>query len=248
MSLSVYTLVTGAFGGLGTAIVRRLIEDGQQVIATDRRIEDGDAWLEGFEAPLREHILMRGLDVTKLEQVESLRDELNAQGIHVDRLVNNAGVASAAPPWSVAPKTFDIVVKVNLNGTFYLTRAFSEAMVRAGFGRIVNFASLFAFAPGAGQSPYAAAKAGIIGYTHSIALDLAAHGVTCNVIAPGLIWHERLEGVLPDEEYLAMEQATPMKRRGEPREIAGTVSFLLSDDASFITGQTIHVNGGVYLT
>ena len=90
MSLSVYTLVTGAFGGLGTAIVRRLIEDGQQVIATDRRIEDGDAWLEGFKDPLRQHILMRSLDVTKLEEIESLRDELRAQDIHVDRLVNNA--------------------------------------------------------------------------------------------------------------------------------------------------------------
>jgi 3-oxoacyl-[acyl-carrier protein] reductase len=120
-------------------------------------------------------------------------------------------------------------------------------MVRAAYGRIVNLASLYAFTPGPGQSPYAAAKAAIIGYTRSIALDLAPHGVTCNVIAPGLIWHERLAGVLPDEEYAAMEQATPMRRRGEPREIAGTVSFLLSDDSSFITGQTLHVNGGAYL-
>ena len=119
-------------------------------------------------------------------------------------------------------------------------------MVKANFGRIVNFASLCAFTPGTGQSPYAA-KAGIIGYTHSIALDLAAHGITCNVIAPRFIWHERLEGVLPEEEYAAMGQMTPMKRRGEPREIAGTVSFLLSDDACFMTGQTLHVNGGVYL-
>ncbi|MGE0483088.1 MAG: SDR family NAD(P)-dependent oxidoreductase [Gammaproteobacteria bacterium] len=247
MNQSNFTLVTGAFGGLGTAIVKRLLADGQQVIATDRRADDADTWLAGFDAAERAGIVTRALDVTRLDDVEACRDELRAQGRHVDRLVNNAGVASGAPPWNVNPKTFDIVMRVNLNGTFNLTRSFSEAMVRTGYGRIVNFASLYAFAPGPGQSPYAAAKAAIIGYTHSIALDLAPHGVTCNVLAPGLIWHERLAGVLPDAEYAAMEQATPMKRRGEPREIAGTVSFLLSDDSSFITGQTIHVNGGAYL-
>ncbi|MCB1747691.1 MAG: SDR family oxidoreductase [Gammaproteobacteria bacterium] len=247
MTDTTFTLVTGAFGGLGTAIVKRLLADGQQVIATDRRIDDADAWLAAFTPGERARIVTRALDVTRLDDVEACRDELAAQGHHVDRLVNNAGVASGAPPWSVNPKTFDIVMRVNLNGTFHLTRTFSEAMVRARYGRIVNLASLYAYAPGPGQSPYAAAKAAIVGYTRSIALDLAAHGVTCNVIAPGLIWHERLAGVLPDEEYAAMEQATPMKRRGEPREIAGTVSFLLSDDSSFITGQTLHVNGGAYL-
>ena len=192
--------------------------------------------------------MTHALDVTKLEHVEALREELDTQGIHVDHLINNAGIASPAPPWNVKPKTLDIVLKVNLHGTFYCTRMFSEPMVNAGYGRIVNLSSVFAYIPGPGQSPYASAKAGIVGYTHSIALDLAPHGVTCNVIAPGLLWHERLVGVLSDEEYAEQERNTPMKRRGEPREIAGTVSFLLSDDASYITGQTIHVNGGAYLT
>ena len=193
MGKSNYTLVTGAFGGLGTAIVRRLIADGLGVIATDRRIDDVDAWLGGFTDAERQHIMTHALDVTKLEQVEALRGELDAQDIHVDRLINNAGIAAPAPPWNVNPKTFDLVLKVNLGGTFYCTRTFSEPMVKAGYGRIVNLASVFAYIPGPGQSSYASAKAGIVGYTHSIALDLAPHGITCNVIAPGLIWHERLD-------------------------------------------------------
>jgi NAD(P)-dependent dehydrogenase (short-subunit alcohol dehydrogenase family) len=121
-------------------------------------------------------------------------------------------------------------------------------MVERGFGRIVNFASVYAYHPGVGQSPYAAAKAGIIGYTHSTALDLARHGVTVNVIAPGLIWHERLRGVLPDEVFEHMKAQIPAGRVGRPAEIAHTVSFLLSAEASYITGQTMHVNGGLYLS
>lgn len=243
-----YALVTGALGGLGTAIVKRIVGDGGHVIATDRRDEDADAWLAGFSADERERIRVRSLDVTQEEQVTELREALDASGIHVRYLVNNAGVAGAGVPWTMAAKTFDIIMRVNLYGTFYCTRAFIEPMVKARFGRIVNFASLYAYDPGPGQAPYAAAKAGIVGYSHSTAKDVGKHGVTINVIAPGLIWHERLKGVLPDEEYEQMKMRAPMQRMGEPREIAGTVAFLLSADSSFITGQTIHVNGGAYLT
>jgi 3-oxoacyl-[acyl-carrier protein] reductase len=121
-------------------------------------------------------------------------------------------------------------------------------MVERGFGRIVNFASVYAYHPGPGQSPYAAAKAGIIGYTHSTALDLAPHGVTVNVIAPGLIWHDRLRGVVDEEVVEKMRAQIPAGRSGRPDEIAHAVAFLLSEQSAYITGQTIHVNGGLYLT
>ena len=240
-------LVTGAFGGLGTAIVDRLTRDGAEVLATDRRGDDAAGWLEQFSAEQSSRIHTRALDITKEAEVEALRAQLDVQNRHVAYLVNNAGVAGAGVPWTMAAKTFDIILRVNVHGTFLLTRAFCEPMRQAGFGRIVNFASLYAYDPGPGQAPYAAAKAGIVGYSHSIAKDLAPFGVTCNVIAPGLIWHDRLTGVLPDAEAEAMKERTPMKRSGTPAEIAGVVAFLLSEDSSYVTGQTLHVNGGVYM-
>lgn len=241
-------LVTGALGGLGTAIVQRLLDDGARVIAVDRRADTGDAWRAQFGSATAQRLEIRTVDLTREEEVTALADELEAEGRQVAYLVNNAGVAGAGDPAEMASRTFDIVLRVNLHGTFYCTRAFCAGMRQRRFGRIVNFASLYAYEPGPGQAPYAAAKAGIVGYTHSIARDLAPHGVTANVIAPGLIWHARLQGVLPDAEYADMVARTPMQRAGTPAEIAGVVRFLLSDDASYITGQTLHVNGGVYLT
>ncbi|MBI5616235.1 MAG: SDR family oxidoreductase [Gammaproteobacteria bacterium] len=243
-----HVLVTGALGGLGTAIVKRLLYDGARVVATDRRLDTQDAWLAGFDEAERARLRVHALDVTKEDEVVGLATRLAGDGIAVAYLVNNAGVAGAAPPWSMSTKTFDVILRVNLLGTFLCTRAFCGAMTERGFGRIVNFASLYAYRPGPGQAPYAAAKAGIVGYSHSTASDLGPHGVTVNVIAPGLIWHERLVGILPEAEVETVISSAPLQRAGEPREITGTVAFLLSDDAGFITGQVIHVNGGLYMT
>jgi 3-oxoacyl-[acyl-carrier protein] reductase len=241
-------LVTGALGGLGTAIVQRLIAEGVSVIACDRRTEDAAVWLDRFTPDERCNLAVEALDITKQEQVDALREKLDNEGVHVAYLINNAGIAAREPLRTLRPKTFDIVVRVNLYGTFYLTRAFCEPMMEREFGRIVNFASLYAYSPGPGQSPYAAGKGGVIGYTHSTANDLGKYNITVNVIAPGMIFHERIVGILPDAEINAFQERAPLARLGKPEEIAGTVAFLVSDDAAYITGQTIHVNGGAYMT
>ncbi len=238
-----HVLITGAVGGLGTAMVRRLLGEGYAIIACDRQADRAGEWLEWLPSAHRDRVSFYPLDVTKEDQVNALAETLHAKGIHVAYLVNNAGIHGAGSESRVWERT----LRVNLHGTFYLTRALSQAMKDRRFGRIVNLASLSAYHPTGGQGPYAAAKAAITGYTRSTALDLARYGVTINAIAPGLILHEGLKVVFSDQELEDIARRVPAGRAGKPEEIAATVSFLLSDDAAYITGQTIHVNGGMYL-
>jgi NAD(P)-dependent dehydrogenase (short-subunit alcohol dehydrogenase family) len=236
-------LVTGAIGGLGTAMVQRLLGEGYTLIACDRLENQAGEWLQQLPADHRDRVSFYPLDVTKEDQVNALADTLRGKGVHVAYLVNNAGIFGAGTESRVWERT----LRVNTYGTFYLTRAFSQAMKEWGFGRIVNLASLSAYQAPGEQGPYAAAKAAITGYTRSVALDLAPYGVTVNAIAPGLILHEGLKVIFSDEDLERMARGIPAGRPGKPQEIAATVAFLFSEDAAYITGQTIHVNGGVYL-
>jgi NAD(P)-dependent dehydrogenase (short-subunit alcohol dehydrogenase family) len=236
-------LITGAVGGLGTAMVQRLLGEGHTIIACDRAQDQAGAWLDRLPADQRGQVTFYPLDVTKEEQVNALADTLRGKGIHIAYLVNNAGIHGAGTESRVWERT----LRVNIHGTFYMTRVFSSAMKEQRFGRIVNLASLSAYHPLGEQGPYAAAKAAIAGYTRATALDLARYGVTVNAIAPGLILHDGLKVVFSDAELGRMASGIPVGRAGKPEEIAATVSFLLSHDAAFITGQTIHVNGGSYL-
>ena len=240
-------LVTGAVGGLGTAMVQRLLGEGYAIIACDRREDIVGGWLQQLPTNQQERVNFYPLDVTKEEQVNALADTLRGKGVHIAYLVNNAGIHGAGGAATTESRIWERTLRVNLHGTFYLTRAFSLAMKERNFGRIVNIASQSAYLPNTEQEPYAAAKAAITGYTRAVALDLAQYGVTVNAIAPGMILHDGLRVVFTDEELARMAQRIPAGRPGKPDEIAATISFLLSDDAAYITGQTIHVNGGIYL-
>ena len=243
-----HAIVTGAIGGIGTAITKRLIAAGIHVIGTDRRADDIDPWIDAnLSMEERAKFTFYPLDVTKEDQIATLAEKLGAEDVHIAYLINNAGIQANSEPWELDSKSWHRVMAVNADATFYMTRAFCKAMVDQGFGRIVNFASMYAYHPGDGQGPYAAAKAAITGYTRSIATDLAKNGVTANVIAPGMIWHERLRGVLPEKVFDDMLALVPAERAGKPEEIAGAVAFFCSDESSYVTGQTLHVNGGLYL-
>ena len=242
-----HVLITGAVGGLGTAMIHRLLTEGYDIVACDRRVDTMSEWLPQLPAAHRDRVQFHPLDVAKEELVTAFADKLRGQGLHVAYLVNNAGIHGAGGPANTESRIWERTLRVNLHGTYYLTRAFSQAMKDRGFGRIVNLASLSAYNPLGEQAPYAAAKAAITGYTRSAALDLARYGVTVNAIAPGLILHDGLKVVFSEDDLTRMAKDIPVRRPGKPEEIAATVAFLLSDDAAFITGQTIHVNGGSYL-
>ncbi len=228
-------------------MVKRLLCDGIPIVACDRRADDAKAWLERLEPSERERVAFHPLDVTKEEQVNALAGELTTTGVHIAYLVNNAGIQGAGKLAQFDSKTWNRVVNVNLNGTFYLTRAFTGEMAERRFGRIVNVASLYAYHPGRGQLPYAAAKAGIAGFTRAVARDLGRDGITANTIAPGFVLHERLRELFGDGDWERLLAGVPVGRAGRPEEIAATLAFLCSEDAAYITGQTIHVNGGLYL-
>ena len=240
-------LITGAVGGLGTAMTQRLLTEGYDIVACDRQTDTVSDWLQKLPAAQRDRVQFHPLDVAKEELVTAFADKLRGQGLTIAYLVNNAGIHGAGGPANTESRIWERTLRVNLHGTYYLTRAFSQAMKDRGFGRIVNLASLSAYNPLGEQAPYAAAKAAITGYTRSAALDLARYGVTVNAIAPGLILHDGLKVVFSDDELKHMAKDIPVGRAGKPEEIAATVAFLLSDEAAFITGQTIHVNGGSYL-
>ena len=246
-------LVTGAGNGLGASITARLLADGWSVTAADI-----DATALGVYGDAR--TLTRVTDVADAAAVGELVDETVAHFGRLDAVVNNAGIGGPARPVvELAPEDFERVLRVNLIGPFLLVRAAAPTMIAAGRGgRIVNLGSLFGQQGVAGGAAYCASKGGVTSLTQSMALELAPYDITVNTVAPGNMWtrmhaeevafRASQSGRPVEEEREAVRRAIPLGRHGTGEDIAGAVSWLLSADASYVTGQTVSVNGGVYLT
>ena len=237
-------IVTGGGRGIGREIALRLGREGADVAISYRSNEAAaEEAAEGVRASGVRCETFKG-DVATREDVEALFKGVNEAFGRLDILVNNAGVTRDNLMMRMKEDEFDEVLRTNLKGTYLCTRAALRPMVRARWGRIVNVSSVVGLVGNAGQANYAASKAGIIGFTKSVAREVAQRGITANVVAPGYVETE-LTGSLSEEVKEGIRGQVPMGRFGEPKEIAGVVAFLAGDGAGYVTGQTLAVDGGM---
>lgn len=235
-------LVTGASGGIGEAIARQLHSQGATVGLHGTRVER----LEALAADLGERVMMFPADLSDREAVSALGKSAEEQLEGVDILVNNAGITKDGLFVRMTDDAWDQVLEVDLTAAFRLTRELAHPMMKRRHGRIINITSVVGVAGNPGQANYCAAKAGMIGFSKSLAQEIATRNVTVNCVAPGFIESAMTEK-LNDKQKDAIMGAIPMRRMGTGTEIASAVTWLASNEASYVTGQTIHVNGGMLM-
>lgn len=246
MSENKCAVVTGASRGIGNAIALALAQAGYDVIGT----ATGDSGLAKIEASLcAAHKNCRALllDVTDDVSIESFMSELGQHQLSPFLLVNNAGITRDNLLLRMKDDEWGDVLAANLTSIYKLSKRLVRAMLKARTGRIINIGSVVGSSGNPGQSNYAAAKAGMIGFTKSLAREIANRNITVNAIAPGFIDTD-MTRALGDELRNAMLSQVPAGRLGSPEEIAAAVVFLASDSAAYITGETLHINGGMYMT
>ncbi|WP_180913042.1 3-oxoacyl-ACP reductase FabG [Vibrio parahaemolyticus] len=235
-------LVTGASRGIGRAIAELLVERGATVIGT--------ATSEGGAAAISEYLGESGkglaLNVTDVESIEATLKTINDEFGAIDILVNNAGITRDNLLMRMKDDEWNDIINTNLTPIYRMSKAVLRGMMKKRAGRIINVGSVVGTMGNAGQTNYAAAKAGVIGFTKSMAREVASRGVTVNTVAPGFIETDMTKA-LNDDQRAATLANVPAGRLGDPREIASAVVFLASPEAAYITGETLHVNGGMYM-
>lgn len=238
-------VVTGGSRGIGRGICLALARQGATVVAAARDAAKlNDLVEEARSSEAAGRIVARTLDVADRAAIDPFVENVIAEFKKIDILVNNAGITRDGLLMSMEDAQFDEVIETNLRSVFGLTRAVSRYMVRARYGRIVNITSVAGVVGNAGQANYAASKAGVIGFTKSVAKELARRNITCNAIAPGFISTDMTD-VLNDKIKEGVKTLIPCQRFGEPADIAAAVAFLAAPDARYITGQVLAVDGGL---
>ena len=236
-------LVTGASRGIGAAIADMLASRGARVFGT-ATTESGAVAIDGRNVDGLSGLV---LNVNDAEDISSVLAEISSQASAPTILVNNAGVTRDQLVMRMSEEDWDTVLNTNLRSVYRLSKACLRGMMKARSGRIISIASVIGSMGNAGQANYAAAKAGMMGFSRSLAREVGSRGITVNVVAPGFIDTDMTRELSQDQRE-AMLQDIPLKRLGQADDIAATVSFLASASAGYITGQTIHVNGGMYVT
>jgi len=236
-------VVTGAARGIGRAIVLELLKQGRTVAGLDLNAEQL-AELETIVKEAGHSVLTRCVDITNTEKLTETLDSLADEHGGIGILVNNAGITRDKLMIQMDDDDFDKVIAVNLRAAFVATRVAARSMVRQKFGRIINISSVAGVMGQAGSANYAASKAGLIGMTKSIAREVGKKNVTANCIAPGFIMTDMTE-ILPDAVKQGALAVIPVKRFGKPEDVARAVAFLASDEAGYITGQVLCVDGGM---
>jgi 3-oxoacyl-[acyl-carrier protein] reductase len=236
--------VTGASRGIGRAIALKLCREHFIVVASPE-IENNESVAAEIRAAGGEAVTLN-LDVTSHESVKEGFAKIVAEKGRVDVLVNNAGIARDGLAVRMKPADWDLVLKINLQGAFLAAQQAMPGMMRNRWGRIINMASVVGQAGSPGQANYAASKAGLIGLTKALAQELGSRGITVNAVAPGYIDTDMTRG-LPEDLKQKMLAGVPLGRMGQPDDVANAVKFLASDEAAYITGHVLAVNGGMYM-
>jgi len=237
-------VVTGASRGIGRSIALKAAQNGADVAFSDLKVDDNLLSLEKELTALGVKAKGYASDASKHEDSQKFIDEVIKDFGKVDVLVNNAGITRDALLMRMTEEQWDLVMNVNLKSVFNLTKAVQKYMLKQKYGSIINISSVVGVGGNAGQANYAASKAGIIGFTKSIAKELGSRNIRCNAIAPGFIETDMTK-TLPEDVIQAWYEKIPMKRGGTPDEVAGVVVFLASDLSSYVTGQCINVCGAM---